>query len=301
VRIGLGVGGRTVGDAVDQVRRAADDGFASAWLSNIFGTDAITTAAVAGSQVDGIELGTFVVPTFPRHPHAMAQQAMTAHDACGGRFTLGIGLSHQVVIESMLGLSFERPAEHLREYLSVLLPLLRSGSVAFAGRRFTVNAPLERPRDDGPGVLVAALGPVMLRLAGTLADGTATWMTGQRTIADHIVPSITAAAETAGRPAPRVVTGLPVCVTADPEAARERASRQFAIYGDLPSYRAMLDREGAEGPGDVAVVGDEDTVGAAIGGLADDGVTDFNAALYGSEEDVARSRSVLRELSGRSR
>ena len=133
MRIGLGVGGRTVDEVIRQSERAVAQGFDSAWLANIFGIDAIMAAAIAGRAVPGIHLGTAVVPTFPRHPHALAQQAMTAWDATGGRFTLGIGLSHQIVIETMFGLSFDKPAKHMREYLSVLLPLLREGNAACYG------------------------------------------------------------------------------------------------------------------------------------------------------------------------
>ncbi len=297
MRIGVGVGGSTVTAAVEAVRRAADDGFASAWFSNIFGLDAMTACAVAGQATGGrIEVGTFVVPAQPRHPFAMAQQAASTADACSGRFTLGIGLSHQVVIESMLGLPWERQASFMREYLSVLVPLLEQGSVAFEGEQFRVRGSLERPEHARPPVIVAALGPRMLQLTGELASGTATWMTGPRTVADHIVPSITRAAEQAGRPAPRVVVGLPVSVTADPDGARERAAKEFAVYGQLPSYRAMLDREDAAGPADVALVGDEDEVRKAVKGLADIGVTEFNAAIFGPRDDADRTRRLLQEL-----
>jgi F420-dependent oxidoreductase-like protein len=296
MRIGLGTGGRSVDEAVASVRRAADQGFVTAWFSNIFGLDAITAAAVAGREVPGIDVGTAVVPTFPRHPFAMAQQAMTANDACGGRLVLGIGLSHQIVIESMLGLSFERPARHMKEYLEVLMPLLREGSVSHTGEVFTTGATLERTGTDGPAVIVAALGPVMLRLAGELTDGTTTWMTGPRTIADHVAPTINAAAEAAGRPAPRVVVGLPVCVTDDVAAAREVAAQTFAIYGGLPSYRAMLDREGAEGPADVAIVGDEEAVAAAVRGVFDAGATELMAAPFGDADAVARTTALLATL-----
>ena len=136
-------------------------------MPNIFGLDAITALAIAGRAVPGIHLGTAVVPTYPRHPHALAQQAMTAWDATGGRFTLGIGLSHQIVIESMFGMSFDRPAVHMREYLSVLLPLLREGNVSFAGEQYTRQRPARAGRrPGGPPVLLAAMAPVMLRLAG---------------------------------------------------------------------------------------------------------------------------------------
>jgi F420-dependent oxidoreductase-like protein len=297
MKIGLGIGGRTIADAVANAQAAEADGFASVWFSHIFGLDAMTACALAGHATDRIELGTFVVPTFPRHPQAMAQQASSTNDAAGGRFTLGIGLSHQVVIEMMLGLSFAHPAKHMEEYLAVLLPLLREGKVSFAGDLYKVNANLEPSGAPAPpSVIVAALGPKMLQLTGASADGTATWTTGVKTLGDHIVPTITKAAEAAGRPAPRIVAGLPVCVTEDPAAARELAAKQFAVYGTLPSYRAMLDREGAATPGDIALVGDEDTVARQVAELADAGVTDFGASLYGSPEQVARGRALMAGL-----
>jgi 5,10-methylenetetrahydromethanopterin reductase len=281
----------------DQIRTAVDDGFASAWISNIFGLEALTALAVAGSHVPGIELGTAVVPTYPRHPAVLAQQALTADLALGGRLVLGIGLSHQIVIQDMYGYSFDKPARHMREYLAVLVPLLAGEPVSFDGEsvhaHIGLSVPRSRPRVP---LLLAALAPQMLRLAGTMADGTVLWMTGPNTVRDHIVPTITAAASEAGRPSPRVVCVLPVCVTDDPEQARVNAGKAFAIYGQLPSYRAMLDREGAAGPGDVAVVGDEDSVAEQIRALAGAGVTDFVAGEYARGDDGARTRAFLRRL-----
>jgi F420-dependent oxidoreductase-like protein len=280
----------------DDLQRAADQGFASAWMSNIFGVDALTALAVAGSQVPGIEVGTAVVPTYPRHPAALAQQARTVAAAVDGRLVLGIGLSHKVVIEDMFGYDFSRPVLHMREYLSVLLPLLDGRQVAFSGQTVRASIGLTTPSPGRVPVVVAALGTQMLRLAGEKTDGTVLWMTGPATVRDHVVPVITAAAEAAGRPGPRVVCNLPVCVTSDPDNARERATKVFAIYGQLPSYRAMLDREGAAGPADVAIVGDEDTVGGQIRGLAEAGVTDFVGVEYTGGEDGARTRALLRTL-----
>lgn len=278
------------------LRTAADDGFASAWMAHIFGLDALTALAVAGRDVPGIELGTAVVPTYPRHPAALAQQALTTHAALDGRLALGIGLSHQIVIEGMFGMSFERPARHMREYLDVLLPLVREGTVAAEGETITGRITLSTPRAQPLPVLLAALAPRMLQLAGARADGTVLWMTGRKTVESHIAPTLAAAASSAGRGAPRIVCVLPVCVTNDVEAARERASRVFSIYGHLPSYRAMLDREGVGGPADVAIVGAEDAVAADIRAFADAGVTDFVAAEYGEGDDAARTRGLLREL-----
>jgi F420-dependent oxidoreductase-like protein len=295
MRIGLNGGASTVAEAIAFAKAAKDDGFTSLSFANIFGLDAIATCAVVGSHVDGVELTTAVVPTYPRHPHAMAQAAMTAADACGGRFTLGIGLSHQIVIETMFGMSYDKPARHMREYLAVLLPLLREGKVSYDGDQYHVHAPLERSCEP-PSVVLAALGPVMLEMAGAQADGTATWMTGPKTLADHIVPTMSKAAEAAGRPAPKVLAALPVCLTDDPDGARAAAENVFAIYGNLPSYRAMLDREGAAGPGDVAIVGDEAAITKGIQALDDAGVTEFAAAIYGSPDQMARTRELLKTL-----
>jgi F420-dependent oxidoreductase-like protein len=296
MKIFLGAGGSSFDQIVTEAKQVAADGFAGVFFSNIFGLDGMTACAVVGREVPGIELGTAVVPTYPRHPHAMAQQAASTHAACRGRFVLGIGLSHQIVIETMFGMSYDKPARHMREYLSVLMPLLREGKVSYTGEQYKVQAPLEGVLDGGPPVLLAALAPRMLELAGSMADGTATWMTGPKTLADHIVPSITKAAEAAGRPAPRIQVSLPVCVTADADAARAAANREFAIYGGLPSYRAMLDREGAEGPGDVSVIGDEAAVRAQLDRIRDAGTTDFAAAIFGSDDERATTRSLLKSL-----
>jgi len=206
------------------------------------------------------------------------------------------------VIEGMWGLSYEKPARHVREYLSVLLPLVRQGAVQFAGEVYRVNGPLSLKERPAMPVLISALAPVMLKIAGTMADGTITWMTGRKTLASHVVPSVTAAAREAGRPAPRIVAGLPVCVTDDPAAAREAAARIFVVYGGLPNYKRMLDREGAAGPADVAIVGDEQAVERELRALAAVGVTDFLAPIFPSGNNAGasmqRTRELLRSLVG---
>src|SRR5947209_3346840 len=252
--------GRTIDDVVADAKAAEADGFASYALPQIFALDAMGVLAVVGREVPRIALETGVVPTYSRHPLTMAQQALTVQAASDGRFTLGIGLSHRMVIEGMFGLSYEKPVRHMREYLSVLMPLLCDGTVSYKGETISTEATVRVEPRVTPAVLVAALGTQMLNVAGTLADGTVTWMTGPATLSSHIVPTITAAAEKAGRGAPRISCSLPISVTNDVEAARERAAKDFQIYGFLPSYRAMLDREGAESPADVAIVGDVDTV-----------------------------------------
>jgi 5,10-methylenetetrahydromethanopterin reductase len=287
----------TLDAAVEAAGQVEAEGFHGYHVPQIFGLDALTTLAVVGRQVPRIELGTGVVPTYPRHPMMLAAQALTTQMACDGRLLLGIGLSHQVVIESMFGMSFDKPARHMREYLSILMPLLHGEPVAFEGETLSANASLGIQGVDAPAVAVAALGPLMLKLAGRMTDGTVTWMTGPATLAEHTVPTISAAAAEAGRPAPRIVVGLPVCVTDDVAGARERAAKMFAMYGFLPSYRAMLDREGAEGPADVAIVGDEATVAAGLQRVADAGATDFSAAEFAVDADEKqRTRDLLRTL-----
>ncbi len=287
----------TLGDVVAEAAAAERDGFDSYWAPHIFGHDALTALAVAGTTVPRIELGTSVVPTFPRHPHAIAQQAHTVAAASGGRFTLGIGLSHKVVVENMFGLSYDKPVRHLREYLEVLMPLSRGEPASVDGELYRVHAGVSAKGSDGFGVVVAALGEQMLRVTAALADGTLTWCTGPVTLAQHTIPTITRAADEFGRPAPRVIAALPVCVTADTAAATARAAETFAAYGALPSYRAMLDREGVAGPADIAVIGSAAEVTDRIGALAGIGVTDFAAVEFGATaEEVADTRAALRSL-----
>lgn len=301
MRIGIGLGdiaGRpaTIDDLVAQAAAAERDGFRSGWLANIFGVDAIMGATLCARGTRTLEVGTAVTPTFPRHPQAMAQQALTAAAASGGRFVLGIGLSHKLVVEDMLGMSWAKPYSHMREYLAVLGPLLRQGAVQFQGDEYRVSVAAQVPGAMPPPILVAALAPKMLALAGRETDGTITWMTGGKTIGEHVAPRIREAAAAAGRPEPRIVVGLPIAVTTEVRSARESAAKQFEIYGSLPSYRAMLDREGAGGPSDVTIVGDEAAVGEALGRLAEAGATDFLAvpfAVAGDSDALARTRDVL--------
>jgi 5,10-methylenetetrahydromethanopterin reductase len=299
MRIGLALEmNGTMDEIVARARVLAATGVASLWSSQIFGWDTLTVLALVGREVPGVSLGTAVIPVHPRHPMMLAEQALTVQAASGGRLMLGIGLSHQVVVEGAWGCSFDKPARYMREYLSVLVPLLRGEQVSFTGEVISTNTfgPLDVVPTPPPPVLVAALGPTMLRQAGTQADGTVTWMVGPATVADHIVPTITAAAWAAGRGSPHVVVTLPVCVTDDVDAARGRADRTFAMYGQLPSYRAMLDREGVEGPADVAVVGSEAEVTAQIRRFAEGGATEFSGAVYGKPDEVARSHALLGAL-----
>lgn len=304
MKIGVMIGAdgvqTTLDDIVGIAQRAEQAGLDNVWMANIFSFDAISTLAIIGRETSRIGLGTAVTPTYPRHPTAIAQQALTTAAASGNRFTLGIGLSHQVVIENMLGFSYEKPARHMREYLSVLMPLARGETAAFQGDEYRVNGvQLNIPGADRMPVVVAALGPVMLKLAGELADGTNTWMVGKKTMEEHIIARLRDGASSAGREDPRVVGGFPVILTNKPDEAREKIAETLTIYGQLPSYRAMLDREGVSGPADIAIAGDENLLRGEIQRLANLGVTDFNAAIMDVEDGAyARTLEFLSSMKG---
>ncbi|MCA9847675.1 MAG: TIGR03564 family F420-dependent LLM class oxidoreductase [Dehalococcoidia bacterium] len=281
----------------EEARAAEADGFDHYAVPSIYSHDPISICTVAGVHTSRIRLLTGVAPVYPRHPAAMASAALSAGAAAGGRFTLGIGLSHQAVVEGVYGMSFDRPAAYMREYLDVVLPLLDGQAVDHRGDQFTYRGGFRaRDRVEVP-VLIAAMAPVMLRLAGERTNGTILWMAGARAVSDHVAPRLTRAAENAGRPAPEIVAMLPLALTSDPAGAREAAQEQFANYGRLPSYRSMLDESGADGPGDVAIVGDESALRRQLEELRDAGVTSFSAWLFdagpGTQE---RSREFLASL-----
>ncbi len=306
MRIGIFLGLRDILPRLsDHVRRAEDaeaDGFDSFWFPQVFGADVLTVIAIAGERTRRIELGTAVVPTFPRHPVVLAQQALTTQAATGGRLTLGVGVSHKSTTEDWLGLSYDKPASHMREYLSVLRPLLNDEGVNFVGKEFRVNTALQVPDAMPCPVLVSALGPRMLAIAGELGDGVIVWMTGPRTVETHVGPHLNSAADAAGRPKPRVCVGVAVAVTDNPDGARDRAGRLFRSYDVLPSYQRMLEIEGVGGPADLAIVGNEAAVEGQLRRLADAGATDLLASVFSVDEgsaSVERTHALLKSLIGK--
>ena len=291
--------GATADGIIEQLTRIEQLGFDSAWMPGIpNGPDILTLLAIAGRSTERIEIGTAIVPTYPRHPVALAAQALTVNDAIGGRLTLGIGVSHQPVIERQYGLDYSHPVAHMREYLQVLRPLLEHQSVDFAGDHFKVRTRLAISTSGhaAPSVLIAALAPRMLSVAGELADGTVTFMTGITTTTHAIVPGIIAAAATANRPAPRVIIGMPVMCTDDVEAGRALANEQFAVYGKLPAYQAMMSSEGASSPADVLVIGNEAHVAKQVARSFAGGITDFQATPFGTPEYVERTIACLASI-----
>jgi 5,10-methylenetetrahydromethanopterin reductase len=301
MRIAMGVGAQVIGEAVrpqdivDEVVRAEADGFGSAWGVHFSrSVDALDVLAVAGARTSRIDLGVGVVPTYPRHPLALAQQAATVQAFCGGRLTLGVGVSHRPVIEDLHGLPFARPAAHMRDYLSVLVPLLREGSVHHKGDFYQVDGGFVVPGTSPVPVLVGALSPLMVEVAGELADGVVTWLAGPRSLGEHIVPRLHAAAR--GRPAPRVVAALPVAVCTDAGQARAAADYMFGRYAGLDNYRRQLEREGAPSPGGLAVTGTEAGIETQLRRLAGLGVTEFWPIIFPVGADPAASRRETRAL-----
>jgi F420-dependent oxidoreductase-like protein len=303
MKIGIFVsdtGGERTG--VDELQRRArwveEQGFTSAWVPHIpWSLDALTALVIAAQVTERIELGTAVVPTYPRHPLALAQQALSVQAACGGRLTLGIGPSHPVVVENMHGLSYARPYTNTCEYVEVLQRAFAGpGQVHFEGEEYRVNALLDVPGALPVPLLLAALAPKMLRLAGSRTNGTITWMADERSIEEHVVPRVTAGAIETGRPAPRVVAGLPVAVCDDAALGRDRAARLFSVYGTIPTYQRILATGDASSPADVCVVGTEKHVRGRLERFRDAGVTDLAAATFAVGDDRRASLRRTHEL-----
>ena len=270
----------TIDNYIDQVKAAESMGFDQAWMGQVFSMDAISMMTLLGRETTTIRLGTAVTPSYPRHPTSLALQALTASAASKGRFDLGVGLSHKLVIEDLFGIPYAEPAKHMREYLEVLMSLLRNETCAYNGELFNVNVQMTVPEAPPVSVVVAALGPKMLENAGRLADGTCTWMTGPDTLKNFVIPTINKASKEAGKPKPRIVASLPIVLTSDVDKAKEELAKHVDVYDMLPSYRRMLDRENAVAPVDIAMVGNETVLREQLQHLKAIGVTDFNACCY---------------------
>ena len=301
MRIGITGGGATADRIVEQAAEAEADGFSSLWYASAVFGDPLVAMALAGKATTTIELGTSVLQTYTCHPVLQANRAAsTAATMNRSGLTLGVGPSHEIVIEGAYGLSYKGVGAHTEEYLTVLGALLRGEGVKHDGEHFRVNIPVVAPLPQPVSVMVSALAPRLLRVAGEMTDGTILWMANARSIETHVAPRINAAAAAAGRPTPRIVAGLPVAVHDDVTAARDTAAKSFANYGVLPNYRRILDIGGAPGHGDAAIVGDEAAVTDQIQALFDAGATDVWAAPFpvGDDRSASRQRTkaLLKEL-----
>jgi F420-dependent oxidoreductase-like protein len=310
MRIGLMVGperGRYA-TKVERLRAdarwAEEAGLASIWVPQVPDDfDALTAAAIVGAATTRIEIGTAVVPIQPRHPIALAQQALSVQAVCGGRLSLGLGVSHHWIIEEMFGLRYERQALTMRCYLEVLDRAFRGpGRVEVENELFRVDYPLDITDIARTPVMLAALGPLMLRLAGERTDGTILWMADERAIATHVVPRITRAAEAARRPAPRIVAGVPVCLCREQEVevAVARANRVLAEAEMSPNYRNLLERGDANQVGDILAAGSESKIEKRLRSFADAGATDISVRILpigeSRDERIAssqRTRALL--------
>ncbi len=285
MRIGLMTGperGRyrhKVAQLIGDAQAAEEAGFTSLWVPQIPGDfDALTAITLMGHATERIELGTAVLPIQTRHPIAMAQEVLSVQAVCEGRFTLGLGTSHDWVIEGQLGLRYERPAHLMRNYLEVLNTALRGpGSVDVENDSYRVHSPMDVTDLSPNRVLLAALGPVMLRVAGEHASGTILWMADERAIAQHVVPRLTKATAGAGKPAPRVVAGVPVAICANDEVndARAWANKVLGHADFCPNYQQLLERGDATDVGDILAAGDEAAVVTRLRSFRDAGVTDL--------------------------
>jgi 5,10-methylenetetrahydromethanopterin reductase len=291
--------GAPLGQLVDHAGQAEADGFSTYWLAQLAVPDALTAIATMGTATSTIEIGTAVIPTWPRHPLMLAAQALTVQEAIGPRLLLGIGLAHKSSVEGTFKIPFATPAKHMDEYLQVLLPALTERKVSVTGDIWSaeVEGIGGAAGVEAPTVMLAAMGPRMLRLAGERTAGTILWLSGPKAIAEQIKPPLDAAAAAAGRPAPRVVASVPVCVTSQPDDVKGMVAALLANYNDLPSYRGVMDAEGAGGPADVSLIGSADEVRAGLAAFADAGTTDFSALEFiVAPADAAPTRALLQEV-----
>jgi F420-dependent oxidoreductase-like protein len=284
---------------------AEEAGLSTAWIPQIPDEfDALTAVAMVATATARIEIGTAVVPVQPRHPIALAQQVLSVQQICEGRLRLGLGVSHHWIIDEMLGLPYEKPVATMRAYLDVLDQALAGpGTVDVENELFRIHNPLDISDITPTPVLLAALGPRMLRLAGERTDGTILWMADERAIGEHIAPTIAAAAESAGRPAPRIVAGIPVCLCADHEveAAVARTNRILSEAEISPNYQKLLDQGDAREVGDLLAAGSEAAIEKRLRSFADAGVTDFSIRVVpigeGRDELIASSKRTRAYLS----
>jgi F420-dependent oxidoreductase-like protein len=309
MRIGLMVGperGRyatKVARLQADARWAEEAGLATVWIPQIPDEfDALTAVTVVAAETSRIEIGTAVVPVQPRHPIALAQQALSVQAVCEGRLALGLGVSHHWVIDEMLGLPYTRPVPTMRAYLDVLdRAFAGPGPVDVENEFFRVHNPLDITDLRPTPVLLAALGPLMLRLCGERTDGTILWLADERAIGSHVVPKLHEAAEAAGRPAPRVVAGIPVCLCADDEipAAVDRTNRILSEAEVSPNYQKLLDLGDAQTVGDILAAGSESTIVKRLHAFADAGVTDISVRVVpigDTREELIASSRRTREL-----
>ena len=298
------------GDKVDRLvadaQAAERSGFATAWVPQIPDEfDALTALALMARATERIELATAVLPIQSRHPVAMAQQALSTQAAAAGRLTLGIGASHHWIVEDMLGLPYDKPLSLMRDYLDVLdASFAGPARATVSNSSFTVNQPFDITDRPVP-VLLAALAPRMLKLAGERSTGTILWLADAKSIADYILPTVGKAAADAGRPAPRIVATVPVtlCAESEVEGARAFATERLGHAEFSPNYQRLLQHGEVNDIDELLMAGSEQDILDRIRGFRDAGATDLAARVlpYGTDRAARiasreRTTAYLAEL-----
>jgi len=301
MRIGLSAKGTTIDEIVDQARGAEADGFTSLWFGSPIMCDPLVAMAIAGRETTTLELGTSILQTYPCHPLLQANRAASVANAIGRGIALGIGPSHAPLIEGVYGLSYDRPGRNTEEYASILSRLLRGEAVDFDGEEWSTHALQPLQVSHPVPLLLSAMSPRLLRVAGEQADGTITFLAQAKALETHVVPKLHAAAAAAGRPAPRIVAGLPVAVHDDVSEVRATVAATTArIFDPLPNYQRIIAAGGAEGTADVAIAGDATSVARQLQAVIDAGATDIWASPIAVGDDpaasVRRTLDTLREL-----
>jgi F420-dependent oxidoreductase-like protein len=295
---------RELSGYLDMIDRYESYGLDSVWCAQLFGMDALTLFSLAGATTSRIRMGTAVIPTYSRHPLVLASHALTTQAATNNRLLLGIGSSHRALVEGVLGADYDRPAAYLREYLTVLPRILQGERFVYDGERLHVDTTSRFGRAGGlgaeaPPVYVGTMFPISLRVTGQFADGVVTWLVGPQTFTDVVVPTLSDAAAEAERSRPQVVASIPMalCATADVDAQREQVDRQLETFVSLPVYQQVLAREGANGPSDLAAIGDEETIVRRIAEFTDAGVDEISGVCFGDEATLHRTAEFLGSLS----
>jgi 5,10-methylenetetrahydromethanopterin reductase len=293
IQMGLTYGGKKPSElgALEELtlfaQRVEVAGFSTLWMPTEFSWDTMIALAAASKATHRIELASAALPIFSRHPVVMAQEALSLSLLCDGRLTLGVGLSHKMIVEEIMGLSYDRPADHMREYLAVLAPLLSRAPNRHSGEFYRVSVDLSVPGEGRVPLIVSVSGEEIVAHACTYADGVLTWLTGIRSFRSHIMPSLNRASDESGRENPRVIVGLPILVTDHGAEARDAIDASYGLQGLMPSHRAMLDREGVSRISDIALVGSEEEIEARLMAFAEAGMTDFNGAIADLDDESA--------------
>ncbi len=303
---------KTLDESIARAQAAERLGYESVWTTQLpDARDAALVLAAYANATQRIGLGTGILPIYTRHPTAMVQMAATLDELSGGRFILGIGISHKVTVESMWGLSLDSPVDAMREYLDIVRTSLRDGAASIEGKHFSARWAYTAPRRADLPIMISALNPRMLDLAGERADGVVLYMCSPAYIRDHVVPAVTAGRQKAGKPLEgfEIVAAVPVCLTSDRAGGQAVFRQTVERYSNLPYYRKMMDASGFKSEleagtvseamiDELAGIGDEQQVREAIRRYREAGVTLPGAGPFGGHKGAAGFEATLEAVAG---